>query len=164
MSPNEALNLSISLKRTEVFLGLEDSELARIASLPSCHEERYERGEVIFKADDPAKYFYVLMEGQVDLVSGIPVPGQTQGPLVERINTGSSFGWSAIVEPYYYVLSAVCSEPSRLVAIGGKELLVLFREDNRLGYEVLRSLTKIIGTRVRTVGQSVVKGRRVPFL
>ena len=36
-----------ALRRCEVFLGLDDSDLERIASLPSCHVEIYEEGGTI---------------------------------------------------------------------------------------------------------------------
>ena len=85
------------LKRAEVFLGLDDSDLSKIAVLPSCQEKTYQPEEVIFREGDKAKYLYVLKEGRVDLVMELP-PGSKQAAtevVVERIRTGGFFGWSA---------------------------------------------------------------------
>ncbi len=154
-----------NLKRAEVFLGLDDIALGKIAALPSCREELYSAGQVIFSAGDEARFLYVLSEGQVKLVaSGSLEFGQATKPTVDRITTGGLLGWSAVVEPHFYTMSAVCTEPSRIVAISGAELLVLFERNPHLGYQVLQSLSRIIGTRLRDVEQFLVKGKRWPFL
>ncbi len=159
------MSIKEALERAEIFLGLDNADLAKIASLRSCHEADCQAGQIIFKAGERARYIYILKEGQVDLVSGIPSPASQKPELiVERVTTGSLFGWSALVEPHYYALSGVCKEPSKMVAIDGTELLELFAKDHRLGYEVFQSLARIIGTRVRVVEQFLVLGKRWPFL
>ncbi len=154
------------LKRTEVFLGLDDSDLTKIATLPSCREETYQPEEVIFRVGDEAEYLYVLEEGQIDLVMEVPPTLEEAATtvVVDRITTGGFFGWSALVEPRFYVMSAICKEPSRVVAIGGTELRTLFDNDYQAGYKVLQSLCRIIGTRLRDMEQVLLKGQRWPFL
>ncbi len=161
------MSIERTLKRTEVFLGFDDSDLSKIAALPSCREEAYPPGEVIFRAGDEAKYLYVLKEGQVDLV--VEVPTKPKQPatevVVDRITTGGFFGWSAIVEPHFRTMSAVCKEPSRVVAISGAELIALLDKDYHIGYKVFQSLSRILGVRLRDMEQVLVRrGRRWPFL
>ena len=160
------MGIEKTLKRAEVFLGLDDSDLSKIAALPSCREEAYQPEEVIFRAGNEARYLYVLKEGQVDLVMEVtPKSGQAAAKVVvDRITTGGFFGWSAIVEPRFYVMSAVCKEPSTVVTISGVELMALFDRDYYIGYKVLQSLSRIIGTRLRDMEQVLVKGQRWPFL
>ena len=155
-----------TLKRAEVFLGLDDSDLSKIAALPSCREEAYQADEVILRAGDEAKYLYVLKEGQVNLMMEVQ-PGSKQAAtkaVIDIITTGGFFGWSAIVEPHFYTMSAICKEPSNVVTISGAELMALFDKDYRIGHKVLQSLTRIIGTRLRDMEQVLVKGQRWPFL
>lgn len=160
------MTIEKTLKRAEVFLGLDDSDLSKIAALPSCQEEVYQSEEVIFNAGDEAKYLYVLKEGQVDLVMKAPQKSTqaAQKIVVDRITTGGFFGWSALVRPHIYVMSAICEAPSRTVIISGVELMALFDRDNHIGYRVFQSLSRIIGTRLRDMEQVLVKGQRWPFL
>lgn len=160
------MGIESTLKRAEVFLGLDDSDLNKIATLPSCREQTYQPETVIFRTGDEAKYLYVLKEGQVNLVIDVP-PKSEQAEakiVVDIITTGGFFGWSAIVEPRFYTMSVICKEPSEVVAISGVELTALFDRDYRIGYKVLQSLSRIIGTRLRDMERVLVKGQRWPLL
>ena len=153
-----------TLKRAEVFLGLDDNDLNKIASLNSCREKSYQPGELIFQAGDEAKYLYILKEGQVHLLMDILTTSKKEKVLVDRITTGAFFGWTALVRPHFYVMSAICEKPSTVVLIGGTELIALFDKDNYIGYKVFQSLSHVIGTRLRDIEQLLVKGQRWPFL
>jgi CRP/FNR family cyclic AMP-dependent transcriptional regulator len=160
------MGIKETLKRAEVFLELDDSDLQKIASLPSCREVTYQAQETIFQAGDEANNLYVLEEGQVSLAMVIR-PSSTQ-PVkqvtVDIITKGGFFGWSALVPPHSYVMSAICQQPSKVVIMSGAELSRLFDEDNHIGYTVLQSLTRIIGMRLRDIEQVLITGRRWPFL
>ncbi len=159
------MGIEKTLKRAEVFLGLDNSDLKKIAALPSCREEAYQAKEVIFRGGDEAKYLYVLKEGEVDLVMRV-TPRYEKAEtevVVDRITKGGFFGWSALVEPHFYVMSAICREPSQVAIISGVELTALFDKDYYLGYKILRSLCHIIGARLRDVEQVLIRGERWPF-
>jgi len=159
------MGIEKTLKRAEVFLGLDDSDLSKIAALPSCREEAYQPEEVIFRTGDEAKHLYVLKEGEVDLVMRVPprpMPAATR-IVVDRITTGGFFGWSALVKPHFYTMSAICEEPSRVVVISGVELMALFEKNYYIGYRVFQSLSHIIGTRLRDIEQTLATGQRWPF-
>ena len=158
------MGIEETLKRAEVFLGLEDDDLSKIAALPSCREEVYEAGDTIFHFEDEARFLYVLQEGQVDLTMEV-TSTYTAGTevVIDTVRKGGFFGWSALVKPHSYVMAAVCRKPSRVVAISGTELTALFDADNCIGYKVMRSLTHIIGTRLRYLEQLIATGERRPF-
>ena len=160
------MNIIKTLKRAEAFLGLSDSELEKIAALPSCREDTYREGEVIFNAGDFSRAMYVLREGQVDLIAEMPGPAQEtlSSVVVDRITTGDFFGWSALVGPHSRVFAAVCNRYSEVIYIDGSELLNLFEEDYRIGYKFFQSLSSVIGARVRYMEQALLKGKRWPLL
>ena len=160
------MGIEKTLQRAEVFLGLNDNDLNSIATLPSCREETYQPGEVIFRAGDEARYLYVLKTGQVDIVMLAPAkPNQAAtSVVVDRVTTGGFFGWSALVGPYFYVMSAICKEPAQVVVISGAELMALFDKEHHIGYRVFQSLARIIGTRLRDMEQVLVRGQRWPFV
>ena len=160
------MGIEKSLKRSEVFLGLDDSELDQIAALPSCREEDYQPGEVIFKVGDEAKNLYLLEEGQVDLLMKVYTQQNqaAQSIVADRITTGDLFGWSALVGPYSRVMSATCQKHSRVVVISGAELLALFERDYHIGYKIFQSLSRVIATRLKYMEQALLKGQRCTFL
>jgi len=159
------MGIEQALKRAEVFLGLDDSDLGKIAALPSCREESFPTGHVIFRAGEEAKYLYILEEGKVDLAMAVPSVPEKEAikVVIDRVTTGGFFGWSALVKPHFYTMSAICVETVRVVIISGIELMALFESDYRVGYKVLQCLSHVIGTRLRDMEQVVVRGQRWPF-
>lgn len=159
------MGIEQTLKRAEIFLGLDDDEIKEIAGLPSSHEENYQPQQFIFRVGDKAEYLYILNEGHIDLIADIPHPtnGTRQSVVVDTITKGDMFGWSALVPPHQYVLSAICRKPCAVTVIQGNDLLSLFERENKIGYKVLQSLTSIIGARLRNTEKLLVKGRRLPF-
>jgi CRP/FNR family transcriptional regulator, cyclic AMP receptor protein len=155
-----------TLKRAEVFLGLDDESLVKIASLSSCREESYVAGQVIFRADDNARNIYVLKDGEVKLATEAPGEnsGEVQVVIIDKLTRGSFFGWSALAEPHRYVMSAICQRPTTVVAINGGQLQGLFENDYRLGFMVYQYLTRIIGNRLRDMEQVLIKGKRGAFI
>ncbi|MFC2003569.1 cyclic nucleotide-binding domain-containing protein [Chloroflexota bacterium] len=159
------MGIETILKRAEVFLGLDDSDLAKIAALPSSREQTYQAEEVIIRTGDEAKYLYVLKEGQVDVVMEVPLKSEQAATkvVVDVITKGGFFGWSALVKPHFYVMSAICKKPSTVAIISGAELMALFDNDYYIGYKVFQSLSHIIGSRLRDLEQVLIRGERWPL-
>jgi CRP-like cAMP-binding protein len=154
------------LKRCEVFLGLSDSALHKIASLPSCREETYQVGEIMFREGDRAVDIHVLAEGKVSLVAGM-LPGSLQPKgevIVDILTKGGVCCWSALMPPHELTLSGICAKPSKVVAINGAELISLMDKEPHIGYEVMKGFLRVIGNRVRDLEQLLISGKRWPFL
>jgi len=83
-----------TLKRAEVFLGLEDEQLEKIAALASCRYLEFAAGNMVFRGGDPAVDLYVLDSGQINLV--VEVKHRTRPGLyrvvIKKLTTGSFFG------------------------------------------------------------------------
>ena len=163
---SERINIVNALKRSEVFLGLEDEHLERIASLPSSREKTLQSGEVLFQTGERADNLYVLKEGRVDLVAGVSPEAELgkQTLVVDIVTMGGVLGWSALVAPHYYFLSAIAAAPSVVVCISGSELMALSDKDYYVGYRVFNGLARIIGSRLRDYEQVLLRGRRWPFV
>lgn len=151
-----------ALKRCEIFLGLDNSDLQRIVELPSCQEKTYQPGEVIFHAGQSAEHLYVLVEGQVDLVAEASAPSSKlrKSTLITIIGKGSIFGWPALVPPHVFSLMALAKAPAQVLAIGGSDIRNLFRLHPHIGYEVTQSLLQVVASRFRTIEQLLVTGKR----
>ena len=145
------MNLIPVLRRCEVFVGLDDSDLEKVAALPSWRKETYKKGEFIFHENVAANNFYILEDGEVRLVTGVSKEdsnGATQVP-VDTITKGDVFGWSSLVAPHFLTLSAICVKQSSILAVSGSELNALMDSKHSLGYEVMKGLARVIGARLR---------------
>jgi CRP-like cAMP-binding protein len=153
------MGIETILKRAELFLGLDDAALLKIAELPSSDKAAFSPGEIIFKYGARAKYLYVLARGQVDLVADFPSEYRRvrENLLIDTVTIGGCFGWSALVRPHFYVMSAVCTKPTEVVTINGAELMGLLEDDNHIGYSVFQSLSHIIGARLRDVEKTLAR-------
>ena len=151
-----------SLKRCEIFLGLDNSDLKKIVDLPSCQEKTYQPEEAIFHAGQTAEHLYVLIEGKVDLLAGACTrPSKLPEPtLITIIGKGSIFGWPALVPPHIFSLTAIAKAPVQVLVIGGSDIRNLFRLHPHIGYEITQSLLQVIASRFRIIEQLLVTGKR----
>ena len=142
------MTLIDTLKSSEFFGGLETGYLKKVGNL--CRGGSYQEGEMIFKEGDEAKEIYVLVDGRVALEMEVrPVPSRPGIPTaVEMVTQGETLGWSALVEPCVYTLSARCITSCRVLAIKGDMLRKVMADDVGLGYELMKRLTKIISSRL----------------
>jgi len=137
-----------TLKSSELFGGLEAHHLEKVGNL--CRGGSYREGEMMFKEGDEATEFYVLTEGRVALEMEVrPVPNRPAIPTaVEVVSKGESFGWSAVVEPYVYTLSARCMTNCTVLAIKGDVLRKVMADDAGLGFELMKRLAQLIALRL----------------
>jgi len=152
-----------ALKRCDVLLGLKDSDLIKIASLPSSCEEVYQGGETIFKEGDVAENLYLLDEGKVSLKMGVK-PYPLQAAVVEMVTKGGVFGWSALVAPHILTQSAICVERCRVTTIKGQELTDLMDNEPNIGYEIMRGLVRVISSRLRNTQRLIISNGQTMIL
>ena len=143
-----------TLKSSELFGTLETEHLEKVSAL--CREESYQEGVMLFNAGNEATDLYVLTEGRVALEMEVrPVPDRPAIPIaVEVVTKGGSFGWSAVVEPNVYTLSARCITDCAVLAIKGDILRTVMADDTGLGFELMKHLARLarlrlVETRVR---------------
>ncbi len=125
MSPDQVRRLSL---------------LGRTTSLPG--------GEYLFLLGDTAQYLSVVAAGQMDLCFPIRIGGVTKDLTVESVGAGRTVGWSALVKPYRFTLSARATESTDLVAFSRHDLLDLFDKDPSLGCILLSRVSELVGVRL----------------
>ncbi len=146
------------LRECQLFSGLSDAELAKVAS--SVLVKEYEAGAIIFQEGDSAEELLVLQEGRVALQMTLPkIEGQSRRITVDIVTRNDVIGWSALVEPYKYNFAAVCLQKVKAQSISGNKLRWLLQDDPRIGYEVLKGLTQVIASRLHDTTQVLVSER-----
>jgi len=160
------LTIFDTLKRSELFLGLENKDIEKIVGLPSCRIVAYTDGATIFKEGEEASEFFILEEGKVSLIIGIRADesGGEQQTEWRTITRGGIFGWTALIPPHIRIGAAVSRGASKVVCINGRELRMLFDNDTQVGYEVMKSLVRVIGSRVWNIEKLLATGKRSPFI
>lgn len=99
-------------------------------------------GKQVYGVGEPAKTFYVLLEGTILFSLAV---GNRQANAGQIIGHGEVFGWGALVESgQRRIASAIATSNCQALAIDGEELMALAESDHSLGFELMRSLNKLI--------------------
>jgi CRP-like cAMP-binding protein len=141
------------LRTFPIFAGLTATELKSLSII--AEQVSYQRGDLIFKEDQPAHTLYLVVDGWLDIVVNTDAEGEHK-ELVTTLSPGEIFGWSALVEPYTYTASAVCASPAEIIEFKGADLLGLFELDPRLCCVIMRRVCQVIADRLRATRLQMV--------
>jgi len=113
---------STILREFPFFKDFSDDQLKKLSSLAK--EETYQAGTQLYSNGDVARSLYLLREGKVALFMDNYIgPGKPPMQVtIDMITRGESMGWSAVVEPFLYTLSARCLEDTKLIAFDSFKL------------------------------------------
>lgn len=137
-----------ALHQTELFQGLAEGALARVSTIARSRELR--AGEYLFFLGDSADRLYVVLEGSVELCFPIALRGEVKDVPVETAGEGKALGWSTLVKPYRFTLSARATEPSKVAAFTRQDLLTLFEEEPQTGCTLFANVSALVGIRLLT--------------
>ena len=123
------------IQRAKLFNDLSVEAINEIKT--SLVEESHDTGTILFRQDDPADYFFTLMEGRVELVVG------KQGKIDYTVSQpGEIFGLSSMLDREHYTADAKCTTPTKIAKINKNKLdLILekYPRDATLFYKHLSS-------------------------
>ncbi len=147
------------LKDCVLFSGLSDAELDKVAA--SAAEKTYEAGTTMFATGDNADELFVIQEGRVAVQMTLPKTGGQASRRItdDVVNKSEIVGWSAIVEPYKYTFTAICMQKTIALAIGAEKLRWLLRDNPKIGYEVMKSLARVIAAGLNDTRQVLISER-----
>ena len=151
-----------ALQECQLFATLGDADLGRVAEMTG--ERDHEAGATIFQEGAAADELYLLQEGKVALQMTLPAgetPEASKRVTIDIVTENQVFGWSAVVSPNVYTLTAVCLQRSRLVVIDGGRLSKLMEEDTSLGYQVMQGFIKVVASRLDDTRQVLLSERNV---
>jgi CRP-like cAMP-binding protein len=131
------------LSRYPFFKFLSPAQLKKIAKIAK--EESYKRGDILFRQNDRAEAFYILLVGSIELYFLVEVeyhPELRKELRFRVIYPGESFGISAFIEPHILTSSARAIEPSRVIQIEAAPLLEMCQKDDNLAYALIYQVAK----------------------
>ncbi|MBW2435915.1 MAG: cyclic nucleotide-binding domain-containing protein [Deltaproteobacteria bacterium] len=106
---------------------------------------KFDRDEILFRENEPAERFYMMVSGNVLLEQRI---SEKVTACIGSIKHGFSFGWSAMVEDGRYTVDAVCVEPSEIYSFKRDKIQRLIMQDSEMGLRIYQRLLVIIKKRL----------------
>ena len=134
------------IRAAELFTGLNAGSVQRLAAIGRMLTLR--AGEYVFMLGDSAEYVSVVTSGLVDLCFPITFGGVVKDITVESVGPGKTVGWSALVKPFRFTLSARAARPSEVMTFARPELLQVFAADPEIERVVLGRISELVGNRL----------------
>lgn len=116
-----------------------------------------EAGKRIFVLCQEAAHLYLIERGRLALSLPLAVRGETRDVTVQECEPGALVGWSALVAPHRYTLSAHAVDAARLVRYAKADLERVFAADPHLAARVMANLAGVIGERLTQLQAMLVR-------
>lgn len=107
---------------------------------------RFDEGAYLLRQNAPAKTFYLIEAGQVE----IKIAGAATGhaPL-ETLGAGEAVGWSWFLPPHRWHFDAVARVPTEVLALDADCLRSAMDADSDVGYAITRGLLEVVAQRLQ---------------
>ena len=148
------------LKGVEVFDGLSDAELKRIAGI--CQEARYQKGDMITTQGETGDEMFIIREGFVEISVGeasespstvtstSSVSAKDAPHALVSLGTGQVVGEMALVDHGPRSATARCvMDQTTVIAIKREAFEQLCQSDHRIGMIVYRNLAADLSFKLR---------------
>ena len=135
------------LKRIPVFEKLTPKELPQIERI--LHERHYRSDEPIFHQGDPGLGMYIIVEGDVGIVS------EPERHVLARLHDGEFFGELSLLDDSPRTATAIAETPCRVLCLLQSDLYDLIDRQPRLGARILIQLARTIGERLKRTNEHV---------
>jgi len=106
-------------------------------------------GAELFHLGDVADTVYVVARGRLRLTLPMQVRSHEEDVLVEERSSGQAVGWSAMIPPYRFTLTASAPLETEVIAISRDALTGYFAAHPETGYAVTLNLSCVVGQRLQ---------------
>lgn len=129
------------LKQADLFWGMSQNAIQIITK--DAVKQEFEQGETIFKANDQADHFYVLIQGKVCL----ELPDRNCRVYTSD-KTGEIFGWSALIGRKDYSATVICEKPTITLKFHKDHINCLLDRDSACAAIFYKQLASALGNRL----------------
>jgi CRP-like cAMP-binding protein len=140
-------NLLAAVRGHHLFAGLSPAQMQRL--LTSSFVEDYEAGHLLFDRGQPAQHFFIVIEGQVNLVL---YSKSGEEKIVDILGPGNSFAEAVMfMEASGYPVSAVAAAQSTVARFPSREYIAMLRESPETCLRMLGHLSQRLHMRIREI-------------
>lgn len=139
-TPHETLRntaIIFSLRRTPVFAGLPDDDLAMLADFSLL--KTFRKGEYVFRQRETAHGFYIVRRGIIN-VHRVAADGREQ--VIHLFRPGESFAENALVNDTGYLTDARSVAESEVILVPKWEFLQILRQRADITLRILASMSQ----------------------
>jgi CRP-like cAMP-binding protein len=106
-------------------------------------------GTSLFQLGDTADRLFLTERGRIRLTLPMQVRGKEEEILVEERSSGQAVGWSALIPPYRFTLTATAPIDTEMIALPREALREYFAAHPAAGYKIALNLAVVIGHRLQ---------------
>jgi CRP-like cAMP-binding protein len=138
--------VSSFLKRLDVFNGLADVDLAKVAHL--CAPVEFRAGDLIVAIGEPTGHFYLVSEGTIEITTQPGVQPSGEGVRL-TLGRGQMFGEMGLVDRGSRSATARALSDVALYVVDYDAFLALCEQLPILGYRVMRNIAADLSFKLR---------------
>lgn len=131
----------------DLLKGLPEAEAGRVLALG--RRMLLTAGAQLFHLGDDAENIYLVTRGRLRLTLPMQVCDREEDVLLEEASSGQAVGWSALIPPYRFTLTATAPLETELMVLPREGLNRYFAEHPETGQTVAWNLSGIIGQRLQ---------------
>ena len=131
----------------ELLIGLSSAEVEQVMALGT--RITVPSGGALFKLGEPADRIFLVERGRIQLTLPMQVRGREEEILVEEKSPGQTVGWSALIPPHRFTLSARAPLTSEATALPRERLQQFLEGSPRTAYKISSNLALVIGRRLQ---------------
>ena len=130
----------------ELLAGLHPRDVAAVLSLG--HPVALSTGDKLFRLGDEADHLFTINRGRMALTMPMAVRDRAEDILIEERGAGQTVGWSALIPPHRFSLTAAALVETEVIALPRAALVEFFTGNPDVGYAVTRNIATVIGQRL----------------
>jgi len=134
------------LRATPLFRDCSEQALEALDRIAT--DRTFDDGRVILSHGEEARDLMILASGAIQLELPLTILGESRSIPFEAKTRGDVIGWSALVPPYRFTLSARVSGEASVMLFPRAELTDWLEADPGQGFQVMKNLASIIGQRL----------------
>ena len=133
----------------ELLQGLAPADAEKVLSLGT--RKRISIGTSLFRLGDLAQCLYLVESGRIRLTLPLQIGERKEEVLIEEKGPGQTVGWSALIPPYRFTLSAATAADTEAVALTPEALHSFFESSPTVGVRLCLNLALVVGHRLQTL-------------
>ena len=137
----------MSIHDLELLIGVAPADVEAITALGDTSQ--LGTGDTLFGLGDPADHLFVIDRGRVALTLPMQIRDRDEAILIEERGPGQTVGWSALIAPHRFTLTASALIETRVLALPRAALLDYFSVHPDVGYTVTRNVASVVGQRLQ---------------
>jgi SulP family sulfate permease len=135
--------------QADLLKGLAQTDADAVLALGTPHD--LAPGATLFRLGEAADAVYLIERGRIALSLPMRLGGRAQDVVIEEHDAGHTIGWSALIPPHRFTLTATARLATRVLALRRASLMDFCAVSPRAGYLLALNIAAVVGRRLQVV-------------